>query len=169
MKLERIDENTIIVFLNKIRIKEKILLSSTYLEQYFKNLFKILNKKYDLDISGYYNVTLYQDYIYGVIVIIKREFDNYFDYFDNQVDMKINVIKDSKFLYRIDDFSVLHSDLINFCEIYLYNSKLYLKPKRTINQVLLGMLMENSKIIYGEQSKQIINYGKKLKSKYVFI
>ena len=105
MKINYIDENNIIVFLNKIKIKDKLLLSSSYLENYFRNLFLTLKDKYQINISGYCNVTLYQDNIYGVIVDIKKEFTDYFDYFDNQVDMKIDVAKNSIFLYKVNSLS----------------------------------------------------------------
>ena len=33
---------------------------------------------------------------------IKKEFTDYFDYFDNQVDMKIDIAKNTVFLYKVN-------------------------------------------------------------------
>lgn len=169
MKIERIDENNIIVFLNKIKVKDKLLLSSTYLENYFRNLFKILKNKYQINISGYYAVTLYQDSIYGVIVDIKKEFTDYFDYFDSQVDMKIDIDKNSIFLYRLNPLSVVNENIFSSTYVYLYNGEIYLKPKKNIDQLEIGFLVENGTIIYGDICNKILKYGKKIKSKYVFV
>lgn len=169
MKIECIDENNIIVFLNKLKVKDKLLLSNEYLENYFRNLFKILKDKYQISINGYYAVTLYQDSLYGVILDIEKEFTDYFDYFDNQVDMKIDVDKNSTFLYKISSLSVFNKDILSSTIIYLYNGELYIKPKKTINQLELGHLIENGTIIYGNLCNRVLKYGKKLKSKYIFI
>ena len=168
MKIERIDENNIIVFLNKMKVKEKLLLSSTYLEKYFRSLFKILKDKYQINISGYYNVALYQDNLYGVIVDINKEFTDYFDYFDNQVDMKIDINKKSLFLYKLNSLSALNNEIYNYSYIYLYNNEIYLKPKKNISQLELGMILENSTIVYKDLCNKVLKYGKKIKSKYVF-
>ena len=168
MKIERIDENTIIVFLNKMKIKEKLLLSNNYLEKYFRSLFQVLKEKYQMDISGYYNITLYQDSLYGVIMEIQKEFSDYFDYYDNQVDMKIDVSKDGCILYQLDSFSLLNKDDYSHLYTYIYDEKIYVKPKKNISQIGLGRVIENSTIIYGDLSKQVLRKGKIIKSKYVF-
>lgn len=169
MKIERIDENNIIVFLNKIKIKEKLLLSSVYLEKYFRSLFQLLKSKYQININGYYAVTLYQDSLYGVIVDIKKEFTDYFEYFDNQVDMKIDIAKNNIFLYKINSFSSLKDNLSSFASIYLYDGDIYLRPKKNISQIELGTIIENGTIIYGDLSNKVLKFGKKIKSKYVFV
>lgn len=169
MKIEHIDENNIIVFLNKFKMKEKIALSSSYLHDYFKNLFQKLKNNYQIDISGYYSITLYQDNVYGIIMDIKKEFTDYFDYFDNQVDMKIDVNKDHPILYKLDKHSLLDNKVFPYLNFYMYKDEVYGKPKKTINQYLLGNLIENSTIIYGKTSKEIVKLGKKINSKYVFI
>ncbi len=169
MKINYIDENNIIVFLNKIKIKDKLLLSSSYLENYFRNLFLILKEKYQINISGYCNVTLYQDNIYGVIVDIKREFTDYFDYFDNQVDMKIDIAKNTVFLYKVNALSNLCEKDYSLFSIYLYNDNIYLKPKKSISQLTLGSLIENCTIVYGDLCNKVLKYGKKIKSKYIFV
>lgn len=168
MKIELLDEDTIIVFLNKVREKEKLLLSSNYLEKYFRSLFQTLKNKYQININGYYNIVLYQDSIYGVIIDIKREFSDYLDYYDNQVDMKIDIDKDSVILFELDNLSLLTEDDYKYIYLYYYNGKIYVRPKKTTEQIRLGKIIESSTIIYGDLSKQILKKGKLIKSKYVF-
>ena len=169
MKIERIDENTIIVFLNKLKIKEELLSSSSYLETYFRSIFKLLKDKYQININGYYHITLYQDSIYGVIMNMKKEFTDYFDYFDNQVDMKIDIERAPSIIYELDDYSMINKEVWPFISIYKYRDKIYVKPIKTINQLNLGYIIENSTIIYGEKCKQVLKFGKLIKSKYIFI
>ena len=147
MKIEHIDENNIIVFLNKFKMKDKIILSSSCLHNYFKNLFQKLKKDYQIDISGYYSITLYQDNIYGIIMDIKKEFSDYFDCFDNQVDMKIDINKEYPVLYKLGRHSSLDNNVFSYLNLYVYKNEIYGKPKKTINQYLLGNLIENSTII----------------------
>ena len=58
------DEQKYIVYLYKkqeipdFKNKEK-------LEEYFRNLFLLLNENYDLDICGYYNLYVFLDSFYG--------------------------------------------------------------------------------------------------------
>ena len=169
MKIEHIDENNIIVFLNKFKMKENATLSEQYLHDYFKKLFQKLKKDYQIDISGYYSITLYQDNVYGIIMDIRKEFADYFDYFDNQVDMKIDINKDYSFLYKLDRHSLLDSNIFPYLNLYTYKNEIYGRPKKTINQYLLGNLIENSIIVYGKDSMEIIKYGKKISSKYIFV
>ena len=138
MKIERIDDNNIIVFLNKLKLKEKMIISSNYLEEYFRKLFQILKNKYNIEIGGYYSITLYQDNIYGVILDIKKDFEDYFDYYDNQVDMKIDIVKDSMILYRIDNYSILKEKTYEYINMYLYDNNIYIKPKKNIGDIYLG-------------------------------
>ena len=169
MKLECIDENTIIVFLNRLKQEDKFILSSIYLENYFRLLFKVLKNQYKLDISGYYSIHLYQDSIYGAVICIKKEFVDYFDSFDNQVDMKIEIEKDIPILYEVDPISFISEEIYPYLYVYFYQDKVYIKPKKTISQINLGRIIENSTIIYGEKCKEILKKGKLIKSKYIFI
>lgn len=169
MKIENIDENNIIVFLNKMKTKEELTLSSASMEKYFKKIFELLKNNYNIDIGGYYHITLYQDAIYGNIIEIVKDFSNYFEYFDNQVDMKIDIVKNNYVLYEINDYSCINNDIFKYINLYIYKNKIYIKPKKSISQYLLGNIIENSNIIYGEKSLAILKNGKIINSKYNFI
>lgn len=148
-----IDNDKYIVFL-----KEKINLEGK-LEKYFKGLFTKLKNKYNLEFNGYYNINVYTDKHYGVIIeIIKNEMD-YYTYF-NQIDMEINIIK-TDFYYEID-YNFLNKKILNKCACYKYNDKMYLKIIKEITPFELSNILEYSNILYGEELEKIIKYSKKV-------
>jgi len=150
-----IKDDKIIVFLNDINnIKFD---DENILEEYFRELFRILNKKYNIKLNGYYNVDVYKDNNYGIILEIENEDLDYYNYF-NQIDMKINIIKNEIFLYEIN-YDYIDKEFINNSICYKYNNRLYLK---IMNKINMYKIFEFSNIIYGEKAKEILKYGKKV-------
>ena len=154
MKIDIIDDNELIIYLyNSIyRVDYK---DEKKLEEMLRNLFVKLRKYYDIKIEGYYDVFVYIDYIYGMVLDLRRQGLEYYDFFDNQVDMKIMINK-NRFLYLVDDYDI---DL-NKYRVYKLMNNIYLLPKRVLSNYELGRLVENSKIIY--DSEEIINKGIKI-------
>lgn len=152
-----LQDNKIIVFLNsqeKINFEDK-----EQLNKYFKKLFIKLKKRYDLEFVGYYNIDIYKNKFGIILEIIDEEID-YYNYF-NQVDMKINVYKNSDFLYQIN-YNFLDNDIIKNTICYKNSDNIYLKVKKDINDMSLLKLREYSKIIYGDKVKEILNKSKKV-------
>jgi len=149
-----IKDDKIIVFLNDINnIKFD---DENILEEYFRELFRILNKKYNIKLNGYYNVDVYKDNNYGIILEIENEELDYYNYF-NQVDMKINISKFDTFLYEINYDFVDRIKKNIIC--YQYKDKLYLKIN---NNVDLTKILEFANIVYGEKVEEILKYSKKV-------
>ena len=72
--------------------------------------------------------------------------------YDDIVNLKLNVLRDTLFLYEVDD----PLEYINY-EIYYYNDKFYVNAKRKdIN------LIENSNLVYGDIVYKIIGRGIKI-------
>ena len=153
MKVE-INGEEIIVFLNKAYVPELNFIDRKKTEIYFKNLFRKLSKNYNIEMNGFYDVNVYINKHYGYILEIVIENIDYYTYFGNQIDMKINIVNDT-FLYEID-FLYLEIDFLKFCNIYRHGKYLYLKVKSDIDNVTFGRLLEKSNIIYGEDSKKIL-------------
>ncbi len=148
-----IDEN-IVVFLDKLYLNNIDLKDYSQIE---KKLIKIVNKiqnKCLIDINGYYNVYIYTDESYGIIIDMQKENLEYIDYFNNQLEFNIEVFEDS-FLYKIDDILRLEKTLLNKFIIYKNKENLYLKAKEKISNIELGIILENSEIIYGEIANNI--------------
>ena len=148
-----IDEN-IVIFLDKIYLKKLNLTDQNLLE---KKLIKLINKiqnKFTLDLNGYYNMYIYKDKNYGLIIDMQKEDIEYLDYFNNQIELNIEVIEES-FLYKVEDvFNITKSILDKFI-IYKNGDTIYLKAKEKINNIELGIILENGEIIYGKEANTI--------------
>lgn len=126
-----------------------------------KNLIQLLNK-YSINLNGYYNVFIYQDINYGVIIDMQKENLEYLDYFNDQIELNIEIIKDS-FLYEIEDIFTLNKKTLNNFIIYKKGFHLYLEAKTSLNTIELGQILENSTIIYGKKAKKIKKESKIIK------
>ncbi len=134
-----IEDDNIILFLNKYITLGVDYSDSKVLENHLKKIFIKLNDYYDIKIKGYYDVAIYIDKNYGVVIeLIKDEYDNYFD----SVDMRI-MTHNVNLLYKIDDINK-YKDY----KIYLYKDDFYLELNGNINDIEMGILLEHSKIIY---------------------
>ena len=114
-----------------------------------KNIIKKINKKYDIDLYGFIEVKIYIDKNYGVIINIKKEELEYFDYFNDEIEMNIEIINDS-FLYKINNIYI-NSKI----KTYKYKDSLYISIDK-IDNINLGKIIETSEIIYGDKAKKII-------------
>lgn len=152
------DGDTVSLYMNKIYIKNLDFSDKIFLESYLKNTLKILDNKYNLKFDGYYDVNLYIDQNYGVIIDVIKERLEYFDYFSNQIQLNINVIEDC-FLYELLDIPFHFMDNLKF---YKFFDKIYVKIKGQIDNFLVGNLFELSNVIYGEEKNKVLNFLKKV-------
>ncbi len=150
MKIDILDDKLIIYLYSNIEdvnFKDEICI-----EKFLKKLFIKLYNYYDLKIEGCYDVDLFLDNYYGVVLVLRKEELEYYYY--KEVDMKIR-INYRNFLYLVDNCD-FDKNKFNFI-IYLHN--IYLMPKKKLDDVELARLMEFSKIIY--DGEDIINKGVK--------
>ena len=111
-----------------------------------KDIFNILKKYFNYKINDSYNIKLYINKIYGMILEIS--INNYI--IENIINIKL--LKDVLFLYEVDD----PLDYLDN-EIYYYNNKYYINLKKeNIN------IFENTNIIYGNDVYKIIGKGIKI-------
>lgn len=162
MKVNIIDDDNIIVFLNKFYIKNIDFKNRDNIEKNFKNIFLKLKHVYGLDIKGYYNINIYMDEVYGAVLEIEHEDIEYFDYFDNKVDMRINVVTDSKFLYKVKDIFMIDKDMLREITIYIFKNQCYIKLKKQLNDYEMGTILENGELIYGDITTDILEMGNKM-------
>ncbi len=114
------------------------------------DIFNDLSEFYNIEFNDSYNLNLYINKYYGMILEIEKN-DIIIDE-DNIVNLKLNILRDTLFLYQVDD----PLDYINY-EIYYYENKFYVNIKKLdIN------LLENSNLIYGDSVYKIIGRGIKL-------
>ena len=144
MKVEMLS-NTIIVYL----LDNKKYNEDSDIKKILINVFDNLEKYYNITFTSDYNLELYINRYYGMILEIKENEDFIYD---DIVNLKLNILRDTLFLYEVDD----PLEYINY-EIYYYNDKFYVNAKREdIN------LMENSNLVYGDIVYKIIGIGIKI-------
>ena len=144
MKVEMLS-NTIIVYL----LDNKKYNEDSDIKKILINVFDNLEKYYNITFTSDYNLELYINRYYGMILEITENEDFIYD---DIVNLKLNVLRDTLFLYEVDD----PLEYINY-EIYYYNDKFYVNTKREdIN------LIENSNLVYGDIVYKIIGRGIKI-------
>lgn len=156
MKIEKYD-NKYIIYLNKdykkINIKDKI-----NIENDFRELFLNLRKNYNIKLVGYYNIYIYENKYYGLVIEIENEDLEYYDYFDDELDMKITILENQTFIYEILNDS---KEILSKYNIIKNKDKIYVKLDNDISNIEMGILLENSKIIY-KDAVDIIKGAKKI-------
>ena len=144
MRIKFVSDLILDIYLKKEIIKDIDFKNRDDLENYLKKLFKILKEKYDIEIVGYYDIIVYIDKYYGVILHLEKDDLDYYDYFKNQVDMKLTII-DAEFSYKIED---IPANILNKVKIYTENNNIYLKIKKELSKLEMMKLLENSEIHY---------------------
>ena len=144
MSIRFIDEFTLDIYLKKELVNDINFNNKEDLEVYLKKLFKILKNKYFVTVEGFYEITVYVDKYYGVVLHLEKEDLDYYDYFKNQVDMRI-VTVDTSFMYLVND---IPSNILSKVKVCIKDNNIYLKIKEELTKLEMMELIENSKIIY---------------------
>ena len=144
MKVEMLSDKIIVYLLDNKKYNE-----DSDIKKMLIKVFDNLEKYYDITFTSDYNLDLYINRYYGMILEIKENEDFIYD---DIVNLKLNVLRETLFLYEVDD----PLEYINY-EIYYYNDKFYVNAKREdIN------LIENSNLVYGDIVYKIIGRGIKI-------
>ena len=144
MKVEMLSDKIIVYLLDNKKYNE-----DSDIKKMLIKVFDNLEKYYDITFTSDYNLDLYINRYYGMILEIKENEDFIYD---DIVNLKLNVLRDTLFLYEVDN----PLEYINY-EIYYYNDKFYVNAKREdIN------LIENSNLVYGDIVYKIIGRGIKI-------
>ena len=153
MKVVRNDDFNIEVFLGQETFN---LDCKDNLEEYLKQFFSRLKKYYNIEIKGFYDIDLYADKNYGIVLDIYKENIDFEPIF-NSIDMKITINK-CKFLYKLSDYKFEYLG-----DLYYYNGAYYLDLIKQINEKQLLELIEEVEIIY-KDIEVIKKRGQKLKA-----
>lgn len=150
MKIVNQDENCMTIFLSENYIKDLNFDIKKDLEDYFKKLFLKLKRHYDINVSGYYNIEVYIDDNYGLIMKLNKEEIEYYDYFDNQIDMRIS-IKNNKFLYSVMDPFIMNDILHHNIDVYLYKDRYYIDLMDSVDEKIMMKVIEFSDILFDDE------------------
>lgn len=143
------NNNDYVIYLKKDIIKSVNFNVKDELEIYFKSLFRKLKKIYNIEIKGFYNIKVYIDKYYGVVLEIQKEDYSYYDYLDNQVDMKITTINTS-FLYQVDD--IILNDKVS---VFKIKDNIFLSIKEQLDYNEMNILLEFGKLIYNTENIEV--------------
>jgi hypothetical protein len=157
MKVSYIDENNILIFISDDLLNNIDFIDEEETKDYFRELFFNIKDKLKLIINGFYLVMVYQDKYYGIVIELKKEDIDFYDYYIDEIDMHITIEKDI-FLYKINDIFI-SNDLLKDNDVIIYNNELYLKINKEIDNILKGHLLEISELIY-KNTNEIIKNGK---------
>ena len=144
MNIKFINELILDIYIKRELIDNIDFNNKNDLEKYLKKLFKILKNKYDIIIEGFYDITVYIDKYYGVVIHMEKDDIEYYDYYKNQVDMRIINI-DTNFLYLVDD---IPEYLLNKVDVIIIDNQIYLKLKEELSKVEMMKLLEISKVVF---------------------
>ena len=117
LKIDIISSDELVIYLfnnvNDYNFKDEI-----HIEECLRKLFKKMNEYYNIKLKGFYNVNVYLDLYYGIVLELRKEKIEYYDFLDNQIDMKI-IINKNKFLYLVDDYDLHFYYLRNMNQVLL--------------------------------------------------
>ena len=144
MKVEMLSDKIIVYLLDNKKYNK-----DSDIKKILINVFDNLEKYYNITFTTDYNLELYINRYYGMILEITENEDFIYD---GIVNLKLNVLRDTLFLYEVDD----PLEYINY-EIYYYNDKFYVNAKKEDID-----LIENSNLVYGDIVYKIIGRGIKI-------
>lgn len=142
MKIEVTSDKIIIYMINK-KVNDDL----NDIKKLLFDVFDYLFDNYEIDKESNYEIKIYINNLYGVIIeMIKLKNES------NINKIGLTILRDKLFLYEVDD-------PLNFLdnEIYYYNNKFYLNPKKMdIN------LYEYATLIYDDLVYKVLGRGIKI-------
>ncbi|MDD6323282.1 MAG: hypothetical protein PUA73_01580 [Bacilli bacterium] len=147
-------DNNITIYLGKFHSKAIDINDTNNIEKQVKKILKALKKTYNLELNGYYETVLYLDENYGLIIKMQKDDLDYLDYFVTALEINIK-IKKTAFLYKVEDILNLNKNILKKFIIYKYKKTIYLSAKEKLTTADMGIILENSKVIFDEKIKKI--------------
>lgn len=143
MKINFINNDKVVVFLNKYYYT----FDKSTIEECLTKVLKRLKKIYNIELYSTFNVDCYINDNYGIILVIKREYDP-FSMYSKKTNLNIKFYDKSLFLYEIDDYFI--KDKIN-CNTYIYKNKIYVDTKN-----VFAVIEHVNNILYGDSVLKVM-------------
>lgn len=154
MKFKIIDDK-LIYFINKKCIDFDTENKESF-ERYIKNLVLNIKKIYGYKISGAYNVYIFENKNFGLIIeFIKKDELNFFP---DLIDLKLSIFYDSEIYLKLEDYFLIKK----YKNIYYDKECFYINVDELIKKDIL-ILSEFGDFIYGDNLSEIKNNLKLLK------
>ena len=142
MKIETFD-NKLIIYLRDYFFLDNI----KHITEKIKNIINRLFNYYNIELSGVYEVIIFENKKYGSIIeIIKKE-----DLFNPRIiDVKVKILKNIEMYFKTKDYFIIS----NYSSIYYDNNDYYIN----INNIDdMNKIIEFGNIIYNEKDNYLIN------------
>ena len=145
MKIEGIDDK-LIIYLRDYYFTDNL----KDITKEIKDLFNRLFNYYHIELSGLYEVIIFDNIKYGSILeIIKKE-----DLFNkNIIDVKVKLFKNNNFYFKTKDYFIISK----YNNIYYDNNYYYININNIDN---VNKIIEFVNIIYNEKDNYLINKNK---------
>ncbi len=114
-----------------------------------------LQKYYDLDIYGYFEVNCFIDNNYGIILEIEEDSID-FPFYSKKTDMRITFYDNEKFLYNISDYFIKDILEKDSYKIHTNNNEYYIEILDMNDRDIAYMIGNCKRIVYGKEVLEII-------------
>ncbi len=157
MRLEQIDDDSYLVFVNNLYFKIDDFSDKQNLAKTIKNLLTKLSDYYMLSFKGYYKVVIYNHEAIGSYLVIDKMEDFLVDV--TTVDIRVIAYLNEKFFIEFDNYEMIPVGLSG----YFYNDKYYIDVDFCESEELIK-LFDYGKVIYGSVVDNIKRFGNKIKA-----
>lgn len=142
MRLEVVDNNDYLVYLNSLYIDDFDITNNSELGKYIKSIILKIRKIYNIVLEGFYEVHVYVLKHLGFIIEIK----NIDRYVSKTIDLKIIVHNDEELYLQIHDYELIdnYNDL-KYLDNYFYFNIDELKKEDVFK------IIEHYKAVYGAE------------------
>lgn len=153
MKIEMINSDLINVFISNFYFEDIDIDKKIELVSLIKNLISKIDSRYKLNLNGFYKIKVYPKKQVGIFLHIIKIDDNEFS---EGADFRIVVYQNERFFLETENYEKIK----NYPNKKYYNQKFYVDIDDIIN---INSLIEFCNIIYGDDVKDILYYGKEVK------
>jgi len=143
MKIDFVNNDKFVIYLNKYYYT----FDKNTIEECLTKVLKRLKKIYNIEVYSTFNVDCYINDNYGIILVIKREYDP-FSMYSKKTNLNIKFYDKSLFLYEVEDYFI--KDKID-CNMYIYKNKIYIDTKDVFN-----IIEHINNIIYGSSALKVM-------------
>ncbi len=155
MKVITEKENNIFLYLPRFQLDFNVM---NQVEKELRDIFLRLKYYYSVNIQGFYEVKVYKDTHYGIILELKKDTLEYFDYYEDEIEMRIELIE-VDFIYEVRDILELPKDILKKSEVYLDKNKYYVKVKEDLD---MAQLLENVLVFHYKKNPFLLKEKNKI-------
>lgn len=142
MKVELVNDELYHIYINKYYIKD---FNKTELISTIKDLIIKINKRYRLNLRGFYKINVYPNKKIGACIdLIKIDENEY----SSGIDFRIVVYQNEIFYLELEDIEELES-----CTVGYYNEKFYINLDNIKD---INKYIDRSRVVYGEELRKVV-------------